>query len=186
MNPEELKIVLEEHAKWLKGNGGKQANLQGSNLQRANLRHSNLQEANLKGSDLRHANLQEADLENANLQGANLKDSILPFANLQDAAIAGVKWPFEFDLDPTLARRVAEAANKHGALKMDKWHTCETTHCLAGWAVTLHPQGKEIESKSSTLLAGRLLLPEAEGLWFASNEKALEWCKQILEKENTK
>jgi len=44
MKPEELKKILREHKKWLAGNGGKRADLQ--------------------GADLRGARLQDADLHN--------------------------------------------------------------------------------------------------------------------------
>ena len=59
MTREELQTVLDDHKKWLSGNGGLQANLQGADLQGANVRFA----------DLRHANLQ-----GANLQGAQLID----------------------------------------------------------------------------------------------------------------
>lgn len=51
MNPNELSIVLEEHAKWLKNaSDGKRADLRG-----ANLRGADLYGANLRGADLRGA-----------------------------------------------------------------------------------------------------------------------------------
>lgn len=46
------------------------------------------------------------------------------------------------------------AVNKPNALNMGAWHTCDTTHCRAGWVVTLAgKKGKELESKTSTLFA---------------------------------
>ncbi len=37
---------------------------------------------------------------------------------------------------------------------MDKWHTCDTTHCRAGWVVVLAGEaGKKLELKTSTLFA---------------------------------
>jgi len=34
-------------------------------------------------------------------------------------------------------QKVLEAVSKEGAFDMSKWHTCATTHCRAGWVVTL-------------------------------------------------
>lgn len=37
---------------------------------------------------------------------------------------------------------------------MDIWHTCETTHCRAGWIVVLAgEEGKALEKETSTLFA---------------------------------
>ncbi|HHH6960330.1 TPA: pentapeptide repeat-containing protein [Listeria monocytogenes] len=52
MNQEELDIILENHGKWLRNEGGDRADLTG-----ADLRHTNLTNAVLSGADLRHANL---------------------------------------------------------------------------------------------------------------------------------
>ena len=58
----DIKKILSEHLKWLKGEGG----------ERADLRRANLSEADLSGADLRWANLSEADLSGADLSGADL------------------------------------------------------------------------------------------------------------------
>lgn len=57
MTTEEISKVLHEHAKWLKGNGGK---------------HADLCRADLHGADLYGADLSGADLYGADLYGANL------------------------------------------------------------------------------------------------------------------
>ena len=37
---------------------------------------------------------------------------------------------------------------------MEHWHKCETTHCRAGWVVTLAGEaGKALEDRTSTLFA---------------------------------
>ena len=62
----DIKLILEKHAKWIRGeDGGERANLRG---------------ADLRGADLRGANLCDANLYDANLRGANLRN-----ANLRDA-----------------------------------------------------------------------------------------------------
>jgi hypothetical protein len=41
---------------------------------------------------------------------------------------------------------------------MDRWHTCETIHCRAGWTVHLAGEaGYELERFHSTVLAAQLI-----------------------------
>ena len=50
---EELKVILEKHAKWLRDEkGGERANLQGAYLRSANLQGADLRGADLRGADL--------------------------------------------------------------------------------------------------------------------------------------
>ena len=87
-----IKNVLAEHAKWLKGDGGERANLEGANLKGAslvdaNLRGASLVDAELEGAILKGASLVDANLEGANLEGASLVDAILVDAKLVDAKL---------------------------------------------------------------------------------------------------
>ena len=78
---DELKIILENHAKWLRGEeGGVRADLYG-----ADLRNADLYDADLRGADLRNADLYDADLRGANLRNADLYDADLRGANLRGA-----------------------------------------------------------------------------------------------------
>ena len=52
MKPDEIKTILDDHAKWLRGKGGKQANLRGANLSWANLSRADLSGANLSWANL--------------------------------------------------------------------------------------------------------------------------------------
>jgi hypothetical protein len=89
--PEDLRTILDAHAKWLQGekDGAQadltEANLTGANLAWANLAWANLTEANLAGANLAWANLTEANLTRANLMGANLTRANLTRANLTGA-----------------------------------------------------------------------------------------------------
>ena len=91
MNKEELKEILEEHAKYLNGDpDGERADLCNANLRDANLLNTNLHGAyllntNLHGAYLRDANLRDANLFDANLHGADLHDADLCDVNLRDA-----------------------------------------------------------------------------------------------------
>ena len=70
---------------------------------------------------------------------------------------------------------------------MDAWHSCETTHCRAGWVV--HQAGEAgyaLERKTSPVFAA-MQIYKASGYeispcrFFDSNEKALEDMKQLAE-----
>jgi hypothetical protein len=51
------------------------------------------------------------------------------------------------------------AINQPGhKLRQATWHTCETTHCIAGWTVVKAPHGKELEARIGTGHAARLIL----------------------------
>ncbi|EKE9665658.1 TPA: pentapeptide repeat-containing protein [Listeria innocua] len=67
MKQKELDIILENHGKWLRGKGGKKADINNVDLGNANLRR-----ADLKGADLSNADLRCADLRGANLSNALL------------------------------------------------------------------------------------------------------------------
>ena len=65
MEQSKLNKILEEHKKWLNGEGGTRANLCGANLCGANLHRANLCGANLHRANLHRANLSGADLRDA-------------------------------------------------------------------------------------------------------------------------
>ena len=73
----DIKKILSEHLKWLKGEGGERADLSGANLSGADLRGANLSEADLSGADLSEADLSGADLRWADLSGAKNIDQSL-------------------------------------------------------------------------------------------------------------
>ena len=117
--------------------------------------------ANLRGADLSWTNLRGADLRGANLD--------FPIASPEQAA-------------PRIAA-VARAALQADALHMGAWHTCDTTHCIAGWAVHLAgDEGKALEAKHGTHLAGLSLLgPEAAEHFYEDNEAATAWLRAKLD-----
>lgn len=91
---------------------------------------------------------------------------------------------------PNIHTAVYEAASKPNALKMNDWHTCETTHCRAGWVVTLAERGKKLEEQTSTLHAAMMIyhasnpgIPVSPTRFFGSNEEALKDMKRCAEEE---
>ena len=89
LTKQELKKILEDHKKYIKGYGGKVANLSEAYLSGANLSGANLSGANLSGANLSEADLSMADLSGANLSGANLSGANLSRANLSGANLYG-------------------------------------------------------------------------------------------------
>ena len=71
----DIKLILEKHAKWLRGeDGGERADLCNADLRNANLCNADLRNANLCNADLRNADLCGANLCCANLRGAKNTD----------------------------------------------------------------------------------------------------------------
>lgn len=158
-------------------------------------------------ANLADANLADADLAGADLAGANLADAYLARADLAGArnvpAGAGTAAPAEpYERKPT-AERLAERARKFrernpdvpfvealdakilnviesgkGKLRMETWHRCETTHCRAGWAITLAGEaGAELEAKHGAQQAGTMIYRASVGRvphFFATDQRALE------------
>jgi hypothetical protein len=82
---------------------------------------------------------------------------------------------------------VYEACKNPDALNMDTWHTCETTHCRAGWVVHLAgKEGKELEMFHNTALAAQLIYRESGSpinpcRFYDSNVDALEDMRKRAE-----
>ena len=121
------------------------------------------------GADLIGADLSGADLSGANLRGAN---------------ISGVP------VIENIHQNVFAAASQDGALDMSDWHTCETTHCRAGWAITLAGDaGKALEDKIGPAAAAAAIYiasdPKLERLpdFHCSDETAMADMKRLAELE---
>ena len=150
--------------------------------------------ADLSGADLSRAYLADADLSDADLSRAYLagangltpgETSAVPAEpyvrdtdkNYQARAERYRRRHPEVPVIPDLDRKILAAIENGGSLEMGAWHTCETTHCRAGWAVVLAgTAGKELEGKYGPHHAGRLIYGCGTGRvphFFATNEKAL-------------
>jgi hypothetical protein len=133
------------------------ANLGGADLRGADLRDANLGDADLEGANLRGADLRGADLEGADLRGAYLEDANLGGAYLEDANLGGADLPTKLKID-NLDGKILAAIDAGGALEMSNWHTCESTHCRAGWAITLAGgAGRVLEDIYGPSVAGALI-----------------------------
>jgi hypothetical protein len=73
---------------------------------------------------------------------------------------------------------------------MESFHTCETTHCRAGWVIHLAgPNGYALEKATSSEFAAMQIYRKSgyeisPMRFYESNEKALEDMKRLAEKES--
>ena len=155
------------------------ANLAGAYLEDAYLEDAYLENANLAGANLMGANLRGANLEDADLSGTNLGGAYLEYTNLENANLAGAD--LDYQIQDGLLQQIAKIILENPeSLEMGRWHTCKTTHCLAGWACRLNPVAKKLEKTHCTQIAGLLTLGyEAHAYFFKKNEEVIEWLKTI-------
>ncbi|MEL4511484.1 pentapeptide repeat-containing protein [Listeria monocytogenes] len=125
MKKEELDIILENHGKWLRDEGGERADLTS-----ADLRHTNLSNAVLTGADLRHANLTNANLTNADLSNADLSNADLSNANLTNAVLTWVNWQDVRGL--TVVAVQVDTTRKNNQIAYIKELHIWTTGCFQG------------------------------------------------------
>jgi hypothetical protein len=135
----------------------------------ADLTGADLTGAVLTGAVLRRAVLRRADLTGAVLRGAVLRGADLTGAVLPPAPIV-----------PKIDVAIAAAIDAGGSLNMRDWHTCGTTHCRAGWAITLAGEaGAQLESKIGPAAAGALIYAASRPgkpvpNFYASNSDAMD------------
>ena len=84
MDEKEVKKILLEHEKWLRGESEK-PDLRSIDLRYANLCSTDLSSADLRSTDLRYANLCSTDLSSADLRSTDLSYADLSYANLSSA-----------------------------------------------------------------------------------------------------
>lgn len=132
--------------------------MRGANLSGADLYHADLAYADLEGSDMTEANLMMTDMVGARLRNVCLKDANTPNTRLRGADLTGVTGTSKTPVVPDLHRRMLEVTRSSRSLDMENWHTCETTHCRAGWAIVLAgKEGEALEEELGANLAGSLI-----------------------------
>jgi hypothetical protein len=159
-------------------------------LRGADLSGADLSDADLSDAVLRGADLSDADLSDALLRGAVLSDAVLRGADLSGADLSGAdlsECPVKI---PNIHKAVYEAASAPQALDMATWHRCETTHCRAGWVVTLAGDaGRALEWAMGTPAAAAMIYlasdPKLEKMpnFYTNNEAAMADMKRLAEQE---
>jgi hypothetical protein len=100
-------------------------------------------------------------------------------ARVGGTAITGYKPVAPVPIVPHIDAAILDALTSGGTLEMNDWHTCETTHCRAGWAIHLAGDpGRALEEECGPWLAGALIYqasrPEvALPDFFATKDNAL-------------
>jgi len=116
-------------------------------------------------------------------RGARVFNSALVFnsARIYDA---GWLWgdcdPPALDAQRALAREICAELDRDGRLEMKTWHTCSTTHCLAGWAqVKRGGPGEQDDARAYEF--GIRFLPALAPLFFAADEVAQKALRELAE-----
>jgi hypothetical protein len=174
------------------------ANLSGANLIRTDLSYANLIRANLLGANLIRANLSDANLIRANLSDANLSDANLIRANLLGASLLGASLLGASLLGANLSGAIGFApitenaiaillqvadcvVGQPQALKMKSVHTCDTTHCGAGWVCYLSPIAATLEKILGWNVAACIVcpIPEFTGLFYAEDDEMMAFLTSV-------
>lgn len=182
---------------------GERAILVGAILDDAILDGARLDGARLVGASLVGAILDGASLDGAILGGARLDgaslDGVIGYAGkggppetseqraelmqrraerrlriAQEFRAARPDVPVVANLDAAILAAVSQTGC---ALDMGSWHQCETTHCRAGWAITLAGEaGKALEDRVGPPAAGSLIYLASAGYvpnFYANNDEAM-------------
>src|SRR5690606_7033050 len=96
----------------------------------------------------------------------------------------------EIPVIENIHQKVLDAVRNPGALNMESWHTCDTTHCRAGWVVHLAGSaGIELEEMTSTPFAAMQIYKASSPIrvsptrFFESNETAMNDIERCAELE---
>ena len=78
-----------------------------------------------------------------------------------------------------LNQKVSSATDDDKSLEMETWHTCNTTHCWAGWIIHLAgDEGYKLAETTSDEFAAMMIFKESNGKsispvnFYLSNEEA--------------
>jgi uncharacterized protein YjbI with pentapeptide repeats len=161
-----------------------------TDLSLANLEYGSFEGSSFNDAILTGANITGAYFNGATFKGAVLRGLDLASANFSGAIIEGAFISQEDFTDtpviPNIHKAIYKAASVEGALDMRTWHSCETTHCRAGWAITLAgTAGAALEEKIGTAAAATLIYlasdPELKRIpdFHASDEDAMADMKRL-------
>lgn len=102
------------------------------------------------------------------------------------------KKSFNVPVVENIHQKLLEAVSKPGALNMEGWHSCATTHCRAGWIVVLASEkGKLLEDKTHTPIAALMIYKASSPIrvhpfrFYDNNEDAMKDIIRCAEEEKS-
>ena len=99
---------------------------------------------------------------------------------------AGLAGDITIPIIPEIDAQILAAIENGGTLEMGDWHTCDTTHCRAGWAIHLAGEnGRLLELRVGSAAAGALIYQASRGSYpdfYALNEAAMADLRQCAGK----
>ena len=159
------------------------SNLTGSTLCTSSLNGTNFTQANIKNSNLNNVQIKDAIFHKAMLRGSAFSMDCLMIPEFRSADFGKV--PKIKNIHQT----VYQAASVPGALDMTRWH-CGTSHCRAGWVVTLAgASGRKLEQSFGAARAAALIYfasdPNLKVIpdFYDGNVTALNDMKRMAEAE---
>ena len=103
-------------------------------------------------TDFTAADIHYSVLTGSDLTDADLTDADITGVDLTEANIQGVKGLGTRETEMEFAQwLLKELTNEHLFLEMSTWHTCSTTHCIAGHWDNEALNGKEASTQIPTL-----------------------------------
>ncbi len=88
-------------------------------------------------------------------------------------------------------QKILGEVDRPGALKMESWHTRNTTHCRGGWVIEIAGNaGKELEEKTSPLFAAMMIYKASSPIkvspprFYESNEVAMQDIRRCAAEES--
>jgi len=103
-----------------------------------------------------------------------------------------VKQVITIPIIDNIHQKILEAVQQPDALNMSEWHTCDTTHCRAGWVSFLAgPAGKELEKQTCTEFAAMQIYKASSPImvspvrFYESNEVAMADIIRCAKEEAT-
>lgn len=118
---------------------------------------------------------EECRFKNCNFAQVELNLDLFSYCHFENC-----KFPFRLPDQHKVMKRTAKHIIKNKlTIFMKSFHVCDTVHCVAGWAYTIHPSLKKLEDKIGSVTLTYLLFQDYRELIYETDEQKA-WT--ILEK----
>ena len=139
---DEMKAIIAEHAKWIRGEGGSQADLSGADLSGADLSGADLRRADLSGADLSGANLSGANLSGAYLSGFQICEGDLIVYKKVKGKIVTLAIPKDSKRTASIIGR--KCRSEYAIVLEIEGHLSVTSNGCGNGIETIYEEGKEV------------------------------------------